>query len=189
LPFATRLHFYYAGVLSFMGQTYDRNMDEIQTDEIISLLEEGDFFDSFHKAARMYNERYEYEKPAPDVPAPALEPVPPPTPDVPAPPPAPAPTPALEPPPALEPASALEPAPEGSTVTEPSGEGNAPPPVDLAETSEGNAPPDPTSVAAPLYPRKEGDYGGTRRYRRYKQKTKRHTLNKRFKKHRTRRLH
>jgi hypothetical protein len=189
LPFATRLHFYYAGVLSFMGQTYDRNMDEIQTDEIISLLEEGDFFDSFHKAARMYNERYEYEKPAPDVPALEPAPAPAPAPDVPAPPPAPAPTPALEPPPALEPASALEPAPEGSTVTEPSGEGNAPPPVDLAYTSEGNAPPDPTSVAAPLYPRKEGDYGGTRRYRRYKQKTKRHTLNKRFKKHRTRRLH
>ena len=31
--------------------------------------------------------------------------------------------------------------------------------------------------------------GGTRRYRRYKQKTRRQTLNKRFKKHRTRRLH
>lgn len=58
LPFATRLHVYFSGMLSFMGQTYDRNMDEIQTDEIISLLESGNFFYSFHDAARIYNKRY-----------------------------------------------------------------------------------------------------------------------------------
>ena len=148
LPFAGRLHFYFAGVLSFMSQTYDRNMVQIQTDEILSYLNHPDFFQCFHAAARMY-ERVHSESVEVPAEVPAEVPV-----EVPA------------------EVSAEVPV-EGSV------EGPAGPPV----------PPDPNSVAVPLYQKKEGDYGGTRRYRRYKQKTKRHTLNKRFKKHRTRRLH
>lgn len=147
LPFAGRLHFYFAGVLSFMNQTYDANMVSIQTDEILSYLKHPDFFQCFHAAAEMY-EGYE-SVPAPEVP---VEPEPP----------------------------------------EPPGPDLEPPPAPLAEV-------DPTSVSDPIYKlenerrAKSGsplaDYGGTRRYRRYKQKTKRHTLNKRFKRNRTRRLH
>jgi hypothetical protein len=144
LPFAGRLHFYFAGVLSFMGQNYDRNMVEIQTDEIISLLEHGDFFECFHAAARMYNER--------GVPVEPVEPVE-----------------------TVEPVEPVEP------VVEPV-EPELPPPIGLKI--------DPTSVAhAPGTTPPGTPGGGTRRYRRYKSKTKRHTLNKRFKKHRTRRLH
>ena len=142
LPFATRLHVYFSGMLSFMGQTYDRNMDEIQTGEILSLLESGNFFYSFHAAARMYNERYgRLSKP------------------------------------------------DASEVTgELAPEELAPvPPEELAPVPPAPTPEsDPNTVATQLYKDKRGDYGGTRRYRK---KTKRQTLNKRFKKHRTRRLH
>lgn len=182
LPFATRLHVYFSGMLSFMGQTYDQNMDEIQTGQIISLLESGEFFYSFHAAARMYNERYgrlsEPERPD-----------------------------------ASEVTEEL-----GSDLSETSfanGESNASASVlseklvtDLPgdELVKGDEFVDASSVLDPIYKMenkrraaenvdlppppytKSADYGGTRRYRR-KQKTKRQTLNKRFKKHRTRRLH
>ena len=233
LPFAGRLHFYFAGVLSFMGQNYDRNMVEIQTDEIISLLEHGDFFDAFHKAARMYNGS-ETEKPPPFVTEASVTPLPP--------------IPALDTVPALEsvpasldtvPASldtvpssldtvpgSLEtvpaplesvPAPletvPGSTLPASLGASLSPEPLfgipspDAAgpDTAAGPYPtgadtaagPYPTGAdaAAGPYPSESpekpdtGKFGGTRRYRRYKSKTKRQTLNKRFKKHRTRRLH
>jgi hypothetical protein len=81
-----------------------------------------------------------------------------------------------------------EPLPEPLPVPEPLPE---PVPEPLPEPVPEPLPPlstlkdDPRSVSNP--PGTPG--GGTRRYRRYKQKTKRHTLNKRFKKHRTRRLH
>ena len=147
LPFAGRLHFYFAGVLSFMNQTYDVNMVQIQTDEILDYLKHPEFFQCFHAAARMYTEQYgrlsEPEEVAPALEAPEEV------------------TPPLESPEELAP---------------------VPPAPPLLES-------DPNTVATQLYKDKRGDYGGTRRYRRYKQKTKRQTLNKRFKKHRTRRLH
>ena len=164
LPFAGRLHFYFAGVLSFMNQTYDANMVSIQTDEIISYLEHPEFFDCFHKAARMYNERFgESSEPTdhePEKPAPVF---------------------------GISDVSAMGPDTLESPVV---------PPVPLESQVEQVPPPgpsshdpaeDPRSVGTPLYQKKHGDYGGTRRYRR--KKPKRHTLNKRFKRNRTRRLH
>lgn len=181
LPFATRLHVYFAGVLSFMNQTYDRNMDVIQTDEILNYLKDPSFFQCFHEAARMYNERYGMlSAPEPELASEPLESE------------AEPPEPSLEPPvPALEPSEPLEPPVPEPPVPEP------PVPPESAAEPELPAllPPiplkiDPTSVSHPpgtTPPSTPG--GGTRRYRRYKQKTKRHTLNKRFKKNRTRRLH
>jgi hypothetical protein len=157
LPFATRLHVYFAGVLSFMNQTYDRNMDVIQTDEILNYLKDPSFFQCFHEAARMYNERYGMLS-------------------------APEPEPAAESAPESAAESALEPPiPPEPEPPEPELPALLPPiPLKI----------DPTSVSHPpgtTPPSTPG--GGTRRYRRYKQKTKRHTLNKRFKKNRTQRLH
>ena len=154
LPFAGRLQFYFAGVLSFMNQTYDVNMVQIQTDQILDYLNTPEFFQCFHAAARMYNERYNQDitplvidqpepvQPEPDQPDQSDLPVP---------------------PNAFSSLRASEP---------------------LSKLN------DPRSVSSPPGTTPPGTPGGgTRRYRRYKQKTKRQTLNKRFKRHRTRRLH
>jgi hypothetical protein len=53
LPFASRLQFYFAGVLSYMGQSYSDNMNEIQIVAILTHLTEPDFFQSFHKASAL----------------------------------------------------------------------------------------------------------------------------------------
>ena len=139
LPFAGRLHFYFAGMLSFMNQTYSENMVSIQAEQILSYMDHPDFFQCFHAAARMYNERLsETETPLPEPPLP-------------------------EPP-----------------LTEPPTQVNVPAGLKI----------DPISVSSPPGTTPPGTPGGgTRRYRRYKSKTKRQTLNKRFKKNRTRRLH
>lgn len=61
LPFAQRLHFYFAGILSFMGETYSVNMEEIQVDAILSKLEQPNFYASFDKAAATATEANEAE--------------------------------------------------------------------------------------------------------------------------------
>lgn len=158
LPFAGRLHFYFAGVLSFMSQEYSVNMVSIQAEQILSNMKDPKFFDCFHAAARMYHERSETEAPAP-------EPVPaPPVPEAPVP---------------EEPELPEPPVPEPEPPE---------PPVPAPVLNELKV--DPISVSHPPGTTPPGTPGGgTRRYRRYKSKTKRHTLNKRFKKNRTRRLH
>jgi hypothetical protein len=193
LPFATRLHVYYAGVLSFMNESYSDNIEDVQTTKILNYLIDPQFFQCFHTAARMYNERYgRLSEPAPET------------------------EPRLETPEGSLPYTSGElgnaPLPFVSTdlVT-------SVPPEPVFETPEshdatlgfdaaGLPVSDPNDVGIALYkedkaiketiakasgkpPPPGADYGGTRRYRRYKSKTRRQTLNKRFKKHRTRRLH
>lgn len=53
LPFASRLQFYFAGVLSYMGQSYSDNMNKIQIEAILTHLTKPDFFQSFHKASSL----------------------------------------------------------------------------------------------------------------------------------------
>jgi hypothetical protein len=53
LPFASRLQFYFAGILSYMGQSYSDNMNEIQIEAILSHLTKPEFFQSFHKASSL----------------------------------------------------------------------------------------------------------------------------------------
>ena len=53
LPFASRLQFYFAGVLSYMGQSYSDNMNKIQIDAILTHLTQPEFFQSFHKASSL----------------------------------------------------------------------------------------------------------------------------------------
>jgi hypothetical protein len=54
LPSSFKLHFYFAGVLSYMGQTYSTNLAKIQVDSILAHLKEPSFFDSFNKAKMIY---------------------------------------------------------------------------------------------------------------------------------------
>jgi hypothetical protein len=51
LPFAFRLHFYFAGLLSFIGETYTTNMNELQTNFILNTLKDPSFFKPFNAAA------------------------------------------------------------------------------------------------------------------------------------------
>jgi hypothetical protein len=166
LPFASRLQFYFAGVLSYMGQSYSDNMNEIQINAILTHLTKPEFFQSFHKASAL-------SKPlAPVAEAPADAPVgdaQPDAPDVEAD--------VQQDSPDVEQAfEGLESDQHENTRLKMKEYG------DLSRL--GPFEPDDTSLAAPAAA------GGTRRKRQYKQKTKRYrTLSKRFKKNKTRRLH